>query len=205
MISPGDTCGTSSQFVQQMAAINESKSSFQRELASFKEEIKKGQDESAERIAKRARREQSFDFTKKGNKHQYNFNERVAGIFEDAMSLLLSSSGPPSEPTTATPGATSRSSAKLKELLEEGIKIIEERQKLIKLAERFEYGWGLVSEYQADELAVDSADEKRIQKAEKAAEKKRRKRKGRRQVPRAGSGVLRSEQSPQYKLYRQNR
>jgi hypothetical protein len=52
------------------------------------------------------------------------------------------------------------------------MKLLEERQKMIRLADRSEYGWDVVSEYQSDELAIDSDDEKRISKAEKAAEKK---------------------------------
>ena len=44
--------------------------------------------------------------------------------------------------------------------------------RLINMADRSEYGWAVVAEYEADELAVDSDDEKRIYRAEKEAEKK---------------------------------
>lgn len=43
------------------------------------------------------------------------------------------------------------------------------RQKIIRLADRSDFGWDLISEYEVDELAVNSRDEKRITKAEKAA------------------------------------
>lgn len=66
---------------------------------------------------------------------------------------------------------------KAKEGIKEGRKVIQERQKMIRLADRSEYGWDLVNEYQADELAEDSDDEKKISKAEKSAEKKASKRK----------------------------
>ena len=46
------------------------------------------------------------------------------------------------------------------------------RQKLIKLADRSESGWAVVDEYDADALADNSEDERKIEKAEKAAEKK---------------------------------
>ena len=46
------------------------------------------------------------------------------------------------------------------------------RQKSIRLADRSEFGWSVVTEYDADELAEDSDDEKKIEKAEKAAERK---------------------------------
>ena len=43
---------------------------------------------------------------------------------------------------------------------------------MIRLADRSEFGWDLVNEYQLDELAADSDDEKKIAKAEKAAAQK---------------------------------
>ena len=52
------------------------------------------------------------------------------------------------------------------------MKLLAERQKLIKIADRSEYGWGVVAEYTADELADGSDDEKRLEKAEKATERK---------------------------------
>ena len=56
--------------------------------------------------------------------------------------------------------------------LKEGRALIAERQKLIKIADRSELGWAVVNEYTADELAANSDDEKRIEKAEKAAKRK---------------------------------
>lgn len=133
-----------SQFEQLMAAIDESRSSFQRDLSQLKEEMKKGQEETADQIVKRARREQSFKFNKKGNKWQHEFNEKVSGVLEEAV---------------ATVSGDDPTSAKVKKLLHEGLKLIEERQKLIKMADWSEYGWGLVYEYEADELAENSDDE----------------------------------------------
>ena len=46
------------------------------------------------------------------------------------------------------------------------------RQKLIRIAERSEYGWNTVTEYEEDELADGSDDEKRLYKAELRAGKK---------------------------------
>ena len=53
------------------------------------------------------------------------------------------------------------------------MKKVIERQKLIKLADRSEFRWGVVAEYTADELADNSDDEKRIEKTEKADKCKR--------------------------------
>ena len=43
------------------------------------------------------------------------------------------------------------------------MKLLAERQKLIKIADCSEYGWGVVAEYTADELAEDSNDKKRLE------------------------------------------
>ena len=68
------------------------------------------------------------------------------------------------------------------------MKLLAERQKLIKIADRSEYGWGVVAEYTADKLADDSDDEKRLEKAEKAAERKAAKRKRKRAEPSVKTG-----------------
>ena len=60
---------------------------------------------------------------------------------------------------------------KAKEELEEGKKLLSERQKLIKLADRSECGWATVSAYVTDDLADTPEDERRISKAEKSAKK----------------------------------
>ena len=48
------------------------------------------------------------------------------------------------------------------------------RQKLIKIADSSEGGWRTVDEYQRNDLAEDSDDEKRLNRAESRAQKKRR-------------------------------
>ena len=51
--------------------------------------------------------------------------------------------------------------------------LIQSRQKLIKLADKNKAGWLVVEEYEQEELAEDSDDEKRIRRAESQALKKR--------------------------------
>ena len=61
---------------------------------------------------------------------------------------------------------------KAKQSIEEGLKMIAGKQKLIKIADRSEYGWGVVMEYETYKLASGSDDEKKSERAEKAAERK---------------------------------
>ena len=56
--------------------------------------------------------------------------------------------------------------------VEEGMGLVKNRQKAMRLADRSELGWAVVNEYGEDELAEDSDDEKRIAKAVATAEKK---------------------------------
>ena len=49
--------------------------------------------------------------------------------------------------------------------------MLEKRQKLIRLADCLECGWGVVDEYTMGNLAKDSDDEKWIERPERAAEK----------------------------------
>jgi hypothetical protein len=52
--------------------------------------------------------------------------------------------------------------------------LIQKRQKMIKLADKSDAGWLVVEEYESDELAEDSEDDKKIRKAQdKAARKKK--------------------------------
>ena len=48
-----------------------------------------------------------------------------------------------------------------KEALKEGEKLLTARQKLIRIADRSEYGWSTVAEYEEDELADGSDDGKK--------------------------------------------
>ena len=61
--------------------------------------------------------------------------------------------------------------------LDEGMKCIEVCQKHIKVADRSEFGWSVISIYESDKLTDNSDDEKRLFKAEKEAERIRNKKK----------------------------
>jgi len=59
-----------------------------------------------------------------------------------------------------------------RDAMSRGKMLLLEREKLIKVANRSEFSWEVVAKYMAYELAEDSNDEKRLEKAEKAAEQK---------------------------------
>ena len=60
---------------------------------------------------------------------------------------------------------------KAKEALAQGTRLLDERQKLILLADKSEFGWKTVEEYRQHELAEDEQDAKKIRQAEERAEK----------------------------------
>ena len=53
--------------------------------------------------------------------------------------------------------------------LDEGTELRTTRQKLIRIADRSELGWKVVEEYEADEVASGSDDEKKVLSAHGAA------------------------------------
>ena len=130
------------------------------ELADFQYQVCRSQDEAVAKAVKKSRSAEAPYQYKKGNEAQVKFNSEVEDAVQEAMDELEGESRP------------SQSMERAKAALEKGAKKIAERQKLIKLADRSDFGWSVVTEYTADELADNSEDEKRIEKAEKAAEKK---------------------------------
>ena len=152
------------QFSQLMEAIQSSQERFEQKFADFRAEVRQSQEEAAAKALKRARHEKPYAWRKKGHEEQFGFNSRVDEAIAEAQGELASA-------------GSSAALEKATKALERGREIIGERQKLIKIADRSELGWGVVAEYMADELADDSDDEKRIEKAERAAERKAVKRK----------------------------
>ena len=62
--------------------------------------------------------------------------------------------------------STSKVKSKALKTLEEGMKLMDERQKHVRMADRSKYGWVTVDEYVEDELADNEDDKKRMFKAE---------------------------------------
>ena len=149
-----------------MDAIQATQSRLDDKLAAFQDQVCLSQEEAASKAVKKSKAaEKPFIFKKKGNEAQAKFNAQVEDAVEEAIGELDGISHP------------SKPVERAKAVLEEGRKLLTERQKLIKIADRSEFGWSVVAEYTADELADNSDDEKRIEKAEKTAERKAAKRK----------------------------
>ena len=125
--------------------------------------VRRGQEEAAERSERRARKE-SYTFKRKGNELQFQFNDRVA----DKVAAAAVAIGKAEPASGSSKALLDRAEKELKE----GMNLLIHRQKVIKLADRSEAGWTVVEEYEGDDLADDSEDERRMEKAEGKAEKK---------------------------------
>ena len=99
-------------------------------------------------------RKKACEFKSRGNRKQFEFNASVDAILTDIASKAYS----PDE---------------VKSLANDGKEKIRKRRKLVKLAHRNKDGWLVVQEYESDDLASNSKDEKKIKKAKTAAEKRR--------------------------------
>ena len=125
--------------------------------------IRRGQEEAAKR-SKRFGRKENYSFKRKGNELQHKFNDRVADKVAAAAAAI-------SKVETTSSSSKVLLDRAAKEL-EEGTVLIVHRQKVIKLADRSEAGWAVVEEYKGDDLANNSEDEQRMERAEGKAEKK---------------------------------
>ncbi|XP_070563993.1 uncharacterized protein [Ptychodera flava] len=128
----------------------------QQDLSSFKDEMSEQQDETQDRMVKRIKAADENSFKKKGNAEQAKFNSKLAATLDKANTNLQKNK-------------FQQVAADLKE----GMEMLEHRQKLIKMADRSEFGWAVVQEYEADELASDSGDERKIRRAEYHALRRR--------------------------------
>ena len=104
----------------------------------------------------------SYSFRKKGNEEQHKVNGKALQRMKEADGFLRDA--------LASGSADDLSAAQRK--VAEGIDILEHRQKLIKLADSSDSGWRVVREYEAHPLADDSEDEKKIHRAQVAADRK---------------------------------
>ena len=103
------------------------------------------------REIKKLKHSEPHKFKRKANEDQYKFNLKLGETLDNAKFAQKSQLD------------------KVKSELEEGEKLLLERQKHILLADKSESGWFTVKEYKKHDLAEDSDDEKRIFSAERRA------------------------------------
>ncbi|KAK3085977.1 hypothetical protein FSP39_011534 [Pinctada imbricata] len=113
---------------------------------------------------------ESYVFKRKGNEAQFKFNNEVKGRLDLADTCLKDN--------------PEQGSEKALSYISEGIELLNNRQKLVKLADMSDNGWRVVQEYETHQLASDSDDEKRIVKAEAKAAKKVREEKSKKRAAR---------------------
>ena len=142
-----------------LQAIKRLEDNMEEKMATMKRELVQEIEQADERLVKRMKLEKAPTFKRKSHEVQFRFKEEVASKFAAVKSAARE-----------TPPAVERVIG----AAEEGEKVISERNKLIRIADRSEYGWDTVEEYQDDELAADSDDEKKLFKAEARAGRKRR-------------------------------
>ena len=156
---------TKAEFNRLLAAME----GVQEQIHTMKRELSTEREAADERLAKKIRLDRGMVFKKKTHEKQFCFNEDVREKISSAANSL-----------DTMPPAVERA----KEALKEGERLLVARQKAIRIADRSEFGWATVDEYEEDELAENSDDEKRLYRAEmragrklKAAAAKNRKRK----------------------------
>ena len=162
MATPTDADGpsTSAQFAQLLDAIRGVEANVDSKLSDMRREMRDEREAADERLVKKIRLDSRPTFRKRGHEKQFMFNEQVREKFESVDSALQQ-----------TPPAIEKARA----AIQEGEKLIDARQKHIKIADRSEHGWATVAEYEEDELADNSDDEKRLFRAEARAGRKRQK------------------------------
>ena len=105
--------------------IRESQSRLDAKFVQY--QVKKGQE--AAKALKRVRREKPYTYRRKRNEEQAVFNEKV----EDTLVAAQ---------TDIEDAQASAALDKAKKSLEEGVRLLAEWQKLTKVADRSEHGWG---------------------------------------------------------------
>ena len=122
------------------------------------------QEDATERAIKRLKMEKPYEFHRKGHEEQYCFNSDVSEHVATVTNYLSKL-----QPSTEKEKATLE---KVKKELEEGVKVLAERQKHIRIADQSEHSWETVAAYIGSDVAFNEEDVRRIEKAEKTTEQR---------------------------------
>ena len=147
-----DSAGASTSISPELSAVLEAQknailSAVNSQIQGLQTNLLQAQSDLAVQIATDLQPD-NYVFKKKGNEQQFSFNRKAAKTSNSALKALEGGNIP-----------------KAKEELNKGISLLNNRQKIIKLADKSEFGWATVQEYVCDDLA----DASKIKKAEKRA------------------------------------
>ena len=117
------------QFAALLAAIRESEHRLDRKLVDFRVDVQQAQDEAATKAVNRMRHDKPYEFKKKAHEEQARFNTQVQESVQEAHDALATIEDSPAL-------------LRAQEALEKGGRLLSERQKLIKIADRSANGWG---------------------------------------------------------------
>ena len=147
----GDEDSSSSPIPSDLHAILEAQknvilSAVNTQIQGLQSNLLKAQTDLASQIASEVQPE-TYVFKKKGNEQQFNFNRKVIKRSSAAVKALESGN-----------------IGKAKEELNEGISLLNNRQKVVKLADKSEVGWAMVQGYVCNDLVDDEGDASKNQK-----------------------------------------
>ena len=117
--------------------------------------LKRSNEDTAAVQMKEIKRSKSVEvptFRKKSNEDQYKSTKAVLEVVTEAQHHI-----------------ETKDLQRAKETLDEGIELLQERQRLILLADKSPYGWKTVVEYKQHDLAKNEEDYKKIYRAEARA------------------------------------
>ena len=156
-------------------------------MQALRKEIRESQEEAVEKL-EAMRREKPLHFNKKTHEVQHSFNQSVEDRLKGAESSLVKAA------RLIVDGPAKEAVVRAQQDITKGKELLAHHQKLIRITDRSEFGWVVVAEYEEDDLAVNSDDKRRLEKARQATERKvgakRRKRwdEEARKEPRLGGG-----------------
>ena len=122
----------------------------------FKQEVAYKTDESIDEM-RRIRFSERRVFNHKGNKKQYEFNEKILDCMD-----------------TVSKSIEHRKYDNANAVLEKGKLFLQDRQKLILIADTEKLGWKVAEEYEFNELCTDEEDQRKLWRAVQRAEKRAR-------------------------------
>lgn len=143
------------------------KNYFDTKLDGLKRELVSEQESANEKLTKKLKTS-DYTFKKKGHKKQTEFNIEVKNKLESVEEAL---------------GKDTPNIEKAKEEINDGKLLIDTRNKLIRIADSSEAGWGAVDEYLENDVADNSDDDKKIKKAQSEATRKQKAKKVKQQYP----------------------